>query len=151
MANWTDFAHAAPELAARVQRLFSAHRHHTMATIRQDGGPRISGTEVAFEDGDLCIGMMAGAPRAQDLRRDPRIALHSQGVDPSGGDPNSWSGEAKIAGLGVETGDTRRADATHRFRIEITEVVLTSMGRPPDHLVIESWHTARGLTRHERR
>jgi hypothetical protein len=35
--------------------------------------------------------------------------------------------------------------------IEITEVVLTTVGTPPDHLVIQSWHPGRGLTFREHR
>lgn len=42
-------------------------------------------------------------------------------------------------------------DSGHQFRVEITEVVLTRVGEPPDHLVIESWHPDRGLARRERR
>ncbi len=46
MATWQEFTEQAPELAARALERFEAHRHKTMATIRADGSPRISGTEV---------------------------------------------------------------------------------------------------------
>jgi hypothetical protein len=42
-------------------------------------------------------------------------------------------------------------DEAHRFRIEVTEVVLTRLGEPADHLVIECWHPNRGLERRVRR
>ncbi|MGI8826717.1 MAG: response regulator [Chloroflexota bacterium] len=42
-------------------------------------------------------------------------------------------------------------ELSHRFRINITEVVLTRVGEPADHLVIESWHDGRGFQRRERR
>ena len=48
MATWTEFSAAAPELAERVKATFDAHKHKTMATLRKDGSPRISGTEVEF-------------------------------------------------------------------------------------------------------
>jgi hypothetical protein len=38
------------------------------------------------------------------------------------------------------------------FRVDLTEVVLTSLGGdPPDHLVIESWQQGKGYRRVERR
>jgi hypothetical protein len=122
-----------------------------MATLRRDGSPRISGTEVTFEDGELSFGMMPGAVRAMDLRRDPRMALHSATVDPPGDDPNSWLGDAKISGLGIEVKNPEPADGSSRFRLDIVEVVLTKVGTPADHLVIESWTPNRGLLRRERR
>ena len=41
-------------------------------------------------------------------------------------------------------------DAPH-FQVDISEVVLTRVGSPADHLVIESWHPGRGRERTERR
>ena len=45
-AQLSEFAAAAPELAAAVHERLDAHRHKTIATIRSDGSPRISGTEA---------------------------------------------------------------------------------------------------------
>ncbi|HEY1567756.1 MAG TPA: hypothetical protein VGF68_12095 [Solirubrobacteraceae bacterium] len=50
MTAWRDVEVAEPEFAARVRALFDAHRHKTIATVRADGSPRISGIEAAFED-----------------------------------------------------------------------------------------------------
>jgi hypothetical protein len=149
MATWQNFVDAAPEFAARVERLFTARRHHTMATLRKDGAPRISGTEVDFDDGQLVLGMMAGTRRADDLRRDPRLALHSQGVDPPEGDPGAWSGEAKLSGRAVEL-PARPEQASDRFRVDLADVVLTRVGTPADHLVIERWSPDGGLVRRQR-
>lgn len=132
-----------PELARAVQALFDAHRHKTMATLRSDGAPRISGIEVSFEDGEVRLGMMPGSVKALDVRRDPRLALHSASDDPPDEDPSSWLGDAKIAGRAVET-SAPGADA-HSFRVDVTEVVHTRVGEPADHLVITSWHEGRGL------
>ena len=33
------------------------------------------------------------------------------------------------------------------FRADLQEVVLTRLGEPADHLLIESWHAGRGLRR----
>jgi hypothetical protein len=151
VTSWNDVAEAQPRLAERVRGLFEAQKHMTLATLRRDGSPRISGTEARFEDGELWLGMMPGSRKALDLRRDPRLALHSPTVDSPQDDPSAWLGDAKIAGRAVEVSDPRANGEAHRFRIEITEVVLTRVGTPADHLLIESWHPGRGLQRLERR
>ncbi len=158
MASWTEITAAAPELAAAAQKVFDAHLHKTLATIRKDGSPRISGTEARFFEGDLWLGSMPGSRKAQDLRRDPRLALHSATVD-----PKMTDGDAKLSGRAIEVTD---ADTIVRFtasldqrppgpfplfRIDITELVLTRVGDPPDHLLIETWREGEGVTRVERR
>ena len=91
MASWDEVSKAAPELSAAVQRVFDAHIHKVMATLRRDGSPRVSGTEVSFRDGDVWLGSMPDALKAHDLRRDPRCALHS-----SPSDAEMTGGDAKI-------------------------------------------------------
>ncbi|HEY1296228.1 MAG TPA: pyridoxamine 5'-phosphate oxidase family protein, partial [Chloroflexota bacterium] len=81
MSRWQDVVDTAPEFADRAQRLFQARKHKTLATLRSDGSPRISGTETQFADGDVWLGMMPDSLKARDLRRDPRLALHSPSVD----------------------------------------------------------------------
>lgn len=151
MTSWRDVAAAEPDFAERVRGLFDARKHKTLATLRRDGSPRISAIEANFDDGELRLGTMAGSVKALDLLRDPRLALHSPTVDTPEGDPSSWGGDAKIAGRGVEVTDGRRVDGARSFRVDIAEVVLTRVGMPPDHLVIESWHPGRGLERRDRR
>jgi len=155
MTAWAEFERQEPALANRVRGLFTTHRHHTMATLRRDGSPRISGTEVEFVDGQLVLGMMGGALRANDLRRDPRVALHTHTTDPpaEGESPSSWCGDAKISGLGRElpAGEGEGDDPSHRFRIDILDVVHTRVGVPADHLLIEVWRPGTGVSRIERR
>jgi len=143
---WGHFERAAPELAAEVRERFGVRKHCTMATLRRDGSPRISGTEVELSDGQLWTGSMPGAQKALDLRCDPRLAIHSPTVDPPPGDDSGWVGEAKVAGLAVE--QEPREDG-HRFRIDLTEVVLTRV--EGDELVVTSWHPARGVQERRRR
>ena len=138
--GWGEFERAAPELAAAVRERFALRRHCTMATLRRDGSPRISGTEVELADGELWTGSMPQAQKALDLRRDPRVAIHSPTVDPPPGDESGWVGEAKVAGRAVE--QSPGADA-HRFRIGLVEVVLTQVDG--DALVVTSWHPGRGV------
>jgi hypothetical protein len=53
MPSWSKFEVAAPELAERVRARLDAHSHKTLATVRLDGSPRISGTETVLRDGEL--------------------------------------------------------------------------------------------------
>jgi hypothetical protein len=144
MASWSEVQAEAPELAARARGIFDAFTHKTMATLRRDGSPRISGTEVEFSGDELWLGSMWHSVKALDLQRDPRFALHS-----GSSDPPEWTGDAKIAGHVEEV--TEPGSTSHRFRADITELVVTRLGDPPDHIVIESWHPGRGVERRERR
>jgi hypothetical protein len=138
MPSWDDVLTAAPELAQIAQERFTAHKHHTMATLRADGSPRISGTEVEFADGQLVLGSMPNALKAKDLLRDPRVALHSQGEDPPEVNPSDWSGEAKITGTARPTPH----EDHHRFEIDVTEVVFTKV--EGDELVVRWWNPTTG-------
>ena len=151
MASWAEFAAAEPQMARRVAARFGIRKHKTLATLRKDGSPRISGIETAFEDGEIFLGMMPDSRKLADLRRDPRLALHSPTEDPPATDAASWGGEAKIAGRAVEVSapDANAMDAG-RFRVDISEVVLTYLNDAGNRLVIESWHPGRGRRRSER-
>lgn len=142
MPSWAEFSREAPELAAAVRRCFTRARHATLATVRADGSPRISGSETEWDDGDVLLGSMPGALKALDLRRDPRFALHSPTVDPPPDDARSWPGEAKLAGRAVEVAEAAPGEP-HRFRLDLTEVVLTRVAG--DRLEITSWHPDRGV------
>lgn len=142
MASWSEFKAADPELAREVEARFSVRKHATLATLRRDGAPRISGSEVEFGETDLFIGSMPAAVKALDLRRDPRFALHSPTVDPPPDDAAAWAGEAKLAGTVEEIGDVNQTAAPHRFRLDLTEVVLTRVA--DGQLEVTSWHPDRG-------
>jgi hypothetical protein len=168
MASWDEVTAAAPDLAGRARALFDAHRHKVLATLRNDGSPRVSGIEANFSRGDLWLGMMPGSRKALDLRRDPRLALHCATVDPPD-DPAKFEGDAKLAGRAEEITDPARVRAIvsaegqaageappepgsfHLFRVDVTELVLTRVGDPPDHLVIEVWREGEGVRRMQRK
>jgi Pyridoxamine 5'-phosphate oxidase len=173
MAAWKDMEQAEPEFAARVRRLFDAGRHKTIATLRADGSPRISGIECEFAGGELRFGSMPGARKGADLRRDPRFALHGPVVHPQEGQEAAWPGEAKIAGRAVRAGpagdepagdepagdepagdeparDEPARDMGDMFVADISEVVITRLNPEATLLVIESWTPQRGLRMVER-
>lgn len=150
-------------MAARARAGFDAHVHKTIATLRHDGSPRISGVELIFAADDTWIGSMRDAVKARDLQRDARYAIHS-GSD----DPPDWIGDAKLAGLAEEVVDqtvlegvmaeaspeARQAEhqieQMHLFRLEIDELVWVGLNQARDKLIIDSWHPGRGRSRLER-
>ncbi len=152
MASWSDVSAAVPDLAEQAKAAFDRSKHKTMATLRFDGSPRISGTELDFRDGEVWLGSMPGAVKARDLQRDPRVAIHSASTDPDE-ETGTMAPDAKIAGRAVEVTDPDvlakfSEDAPpggmHLFRVDVTELVTTGVGGdPPDHLVIDVW-TAEG-------
>ena len=147
---WQDFQEAEPEFAQRVRELFDAHRHKTMATLRADGSPRISGIETVFENGQLVFGSMPNARKGADLRRDPRFALHSATVDPVEGAEAQWPGEAKISGLAIADGPVAEGQEGDRFVTDIADVVHTHLNELATMLVIEWWTPTSGLRKIER-
>ena len=144
MASWKEIEAAEPDFAKRAQARFDKYKHKTIATLRKDGSPRISGIEVAFKDGEMTLGMMPGSLKAKDVLRDPRVAIHSGTEDPKE-QPNEVI-DAKVSGIVVEV----PADGHHAFRIDVKEVVVISLSDPVNHLVIETWREGRGLKRTKR-
>lgn len=137
MTTWSEFESAAAELAATVRARFEAAETHVLATLRGDGSPRVSGSEVAFLAGNLSFGSMPNAVKARDLQRDGRCAIHAH---------PSKDGDAKVAGIAHEvTGEAKAAYVTgteppgefHAFRLELQEAVLTSV--EGDELVVRVW------------
>ena len=158
MARWADIEQTAPDFAAALAARLDAHVHKTIATLRKDGSPRISGTETFRAGGDLWIGSMPRARKAIDLQRDPRYALHS-GSD----DPPEWPGDAKLSGHVEELTDperrlelfrTRGSDPpspeSHLFRLDIDEAVLVGLNEERTKLVIQLWRPDQAVTRIER-
>jgi hypothetical protein len=149
VVRWAEVEHDAAEFAERVRTRFGRGVNKTIATIRADGSPRISGTELEFEGGEVTLGMMGGSRKLADVRRDPRVAIHSPTVDATTKD---WPGDAKLAGVLVAVpppGESPIAGAGY-FRLDLTEAVITSVDQARGLLVVEAWHPARGYERRTR-
>ncbi len=149
---WKDFEAAEPEFAARVRERFDAGRHKTIATLRSDGAPRISGIECEFTDGNLRFGSMPDSRKGADLARDPRFALHGPTFHPEEGKEHEWPGEAKIAGRAIAAGPVNPEGQPDQpdgamFVADITEVVITGLNSEGNQLVVEWWTPERGLQR----
>jgi hypothetical protein len=155
MPSFSSFEAAAPGLAATVRAQLAATKHLTLATLRRDGAPRISGSECRFHDGELWIGSMWQALKARDLQRDPRFALHSGSADPPG-----WRGDAKVAGTAQAITDERLVaelngeaaanGPSHLFRLDVTEASAVHVDEAAKVLIIEVWTPERGVRHIER-
>jgi hypothetical protein len=142
-STWAAFRAAEPEFAGSVQHRFEQYRHHVLATLRKDGSPRLTGLEVNFRFGELWLGMMLGSRKAHDLQRDPRFGLHAN----PGADDSMDGGDVRISGRAIEvtepvekarfTKDVKPPEPYHLFRVELTEVVRTSV--EGDELVVRHW------------
>jgi hypothetical protein len=81
--------------------------------------------------------------------------VHSPTLEPPQ-DVGRWPGEAKLAGVLVETEPPAgQPFGAASFRLDITEAVLTYVtssepGGPVDLLVVESWHPGIGHRRRSR-
>src|SRR3954469_2788374 len=141
MVSWNEVEKSEPEFAAKVRRLFDAHKHKTIATLRADGAPRISGIEAQFADGELTFGSMPKARKGADLHRDPRFALHSASVAPPEGHESEWHGDAKVAGVAVPAGPVGGTEGAEGelFRADVREVVLTRLNPTASALLVEWW------------
>lgn len=68
-ASWGGFVEAAPDLAGRIRARFAANLHHVMGTVRPEGAPRLSGTEVRIGDDQVTVGMMPGSRKLDEIGR----------------------------------------------------------------------------------
>lgn len=143
MTTWAQFENEAGEFAAKVRARFEAAETHILATLRKDGSPRVSGSEVDFKGPDLSFGSMLHAVKALDLHRDGRCAIHAH---------PSKDGDAKVAGVAHEvTGEAKSAYVTgteppgdfHAFRLDLHEVVFTAV--EGNELVIRVWRPGQGI------
>ncbi|TFB75460.1 pyridoxamine 5'-phosphate oxidase family protein [Cryobacterium glaciale] len=147
MATWQEVVQDAPQFAARVRERFDAGTNKTMASLRRDGSPRISGTELVFEpeSGRVTLGMMPNSLKLHDVLRDPRVAIHSPTLEPPAGQPSDWAGDAKLAGVLVAIApNPADPPGSSSFEVRVHEVVLTYIDPDNTHLIIESWHEGRG-------
>ncbi|HEY0279809.1 MAG TPA: pyridoxamine 5'-phosphate oxidase family protein [Solirubrobacterales bacterium] len=153
MASWGEIEKVAPDLALLARGLLEAHVHKTLATLRADGSPRISGLEAKFIGGDLWFGSMPGSRKGADLARDPRFALHSGSIDPP-----DWQGDAKLSGIAEEIVDPARKVEIFKamgaeevsvdsllFRADVREVAVTRLTEAGDELSVDFWNEPSGV------
>lgn len=82
--SWLKFEFSAPELAAfGAARL--TQRIAYLATVREDGAPRVHPVSPFISGGGLFVYMEPTSPKVNDLRRDGRYAMHCSVEDTTGG------------------------------------------------------------------
>ncbi|MFE3291900.1 pyridoxamine 5'-phosphate oxidase family protein [Rhodococcus sp. NPDC059234] len=150
MTAWQQFSDESPTLAQAVEARLTAHKHHVLATLRADGSPRVSGTEVEIFEGALLLGSMPGARKVRDLQRDPRFALHS-----NPGHHTMDGGDAKLTGRARQlVGDELARVIAHYpeplrdadvFELDLEEAVLTSLDGERMH--VDLWRPGRAVER----
>jgi hypothetical protein len=148
VTSWAQFEEEAPDLATAVHARLTATLHSILGTLRADGAPRLTGLEVHFGEGELWLAMMPDSRKADDLRRDPRFALHSAP------DVELVEGDAKVGGRAVlVTDDATIARFVERLPMELpesgmalfrAELTDASLARVDDgFMVIDIWHPGR--------
>ncbi|MBE7555940.1 MAG: pyridoxamine 5'-phosphate oxidase family protein [Anaerolineales bacterium] len=90
--SWRTLEEKNPELATfGVSRLHGQVAY--LATLRQDGSPRVHPMTPIIGQGHLFVFMEPTSPKGHDLRRDGRYAIHCAVSDTGG-----TSGEFRISG-----------------------------------------------------
>jgi hypothetical protein len=127
--SWREFEEAMPEMAAAGRALLY---HHGLglgyvATVRPDGGPRLHPFCPILAVGGLWGFINRGSPKAGDLRRDGRYAIHAL---PNGRNDDEFAldgraafcdDEATIASVRAAYGavdQTPSEEALFEFRVE---------------------------------
>jgi hypothetical protein len=99
--SWSAFNEIRPDLAQIGHEMFYAFDVGLgfLATVRADGGPRVHPVCPIFVGGRLYVMVIPG-PKLQDLKRDPRYALHSETFPPPREDDGFY-----VTGVVEEVGD----------------------------------------------
>lgn len=121
--RWSEFAAAAPELAAVARGRLEERHLCLVGTLRGDGWPRITPVEPYIVGEELMLGMMWRSRKATDLLRDPRLVIHTIVTDWAG-----TEGDVKLYGVAEEVRDHGRRvalfeaiDAAHGWSLEADE------------------------------
>jgi pyridoxamine 5'-phosphate oxidase-like protein len=124
--RWDAFAQACPQISSLAEARFRQDQLVMLGTVRPDGSARVSPCEVDFAAGRILFGMMWRSRKAEDLLRDPRLAVHSV---PS--DRMNPGGDVKLRGLAIDEPDL---DVRGMFREEIRRRIDWAPDEPDYHL-----------------
>ncbi len=96
MISWGAFEQADASLASFGRERLN-DRVAYLATVRADASPRVHPVSARIREERLFIRMDPASPKARDLRRNGRYALHSQVLDTGGtGGEFAVSGRARL-------------------------------------------------------
>lgn len=146
MASWQEFSQQAPEPAKQVRVRFEAAENHVLATLRRDGSPRVSGSEVDFAGLHIMVGAMLDARKARDLQRDGRFA--STPSPAAVVTSRSQASRSKSPIRGEIKAVQGNAQPCHLCRLNLAEAALTEV--EGNTLVITTWYPGQSVVRFER-
>lgn len=84
MVSWSEFAALAPELAAFGEARFNRARVAFIATIADDGSPRVNPVHPVICDGRLLLFIEPTSPKINDLVCNGLYSMHSHVDNPTG-------------------------------------------------------------------
>jgi Pyridoxamine 5'-phosphate oxidase len=163
MTSFAEVQRIEPELATRARAILSSTTNAILGTIHRDGTPRLSGADPYFHDGQLRLWSMPQARKGHDMRRDPRIALHSIPWDSRRlreGAGDVGPADTKISGIAELVTDTEVVAAFRTwlqsergpetpadwdlFNVDIESVTVISADT--GQLVVDLWSSTKGRT-----
>ena len=145
--RWAEFEERQPRLAQFGREKLGGPGVVLVGTVRKDGSPRISPVEPLFWNGELWLPMGLGSTKTKDLRRDPRLLVHSIVTSRDG-----RGGEFKVRGRATLEADpdlsARAAETIARelgwrpqvgkfdlFRVDVEDVTFIRWGNDNDQYV----------------
>jgi hypothetical protein len=153
MVTWDQFAEASPELArAGNSQLFQYGVGLAfLATVRDDGAPRLHPVCPVLSSGRLYVLILPNSPKRRDLENYGRYALQAFPQGKPDSDEFYLAGEASL----IEDSELHSAvlsDAKHHaspdeilFELKIDRAMHTrweGFGTPDYHSVHSKWNTA---------
>ena len=157
--NWGELQTKQPRLAELAEERLIKPGVLLVATIRQDGMPRLSPVEPWVMDGTLWLCMLWQSTKAHDLLRDPRVLVHSIVTNRDGDE-----GEFKIRGTvrPENSPDVRRRYSdevtralgwtptpgrSHLFAVDIEDVTYMVYGKETGDQHVVRWPPGREFIR----
>jgi general stress protein 26 len=156
--SWHALELEAPEIARLGRDRLERAGIALLATLREDGSPRMNPVEPHVVDGHLLFAAMARTPKARDLVRDPRCALHSAVSDPEGSEGElKLAGRAEVvddAGLREQPPDAwwvgRPPEQARVFALLIARAAFVTWDTGRGVMIVRRWSPERGLAVVER-
>ena len=150
--TWRELETAAPVIARLGRERLERAGVALLATVREDGSPRISPVEPYLSQGQLLFGAMSWSLKTRDLVRDPRCTLHSAITG-----PDNAEGELKLHGRAITVDPEVRAGCPDGwwhgqsppsatvFAMTIQEAAFVSWDTQQGRMTVLRWSPGRGL------
>jgi hypothetical protein len=157
--RWDEFAANAPRLADLGRQRLIEPGVVLVGTVRRDGTARISPVEPLLWERDLWLSMLLGSYKAADLRRDPRILVHSIVTNREGdlGEYKLRGHAAEESATEVQAGYAAQAHDRlgwapvpgqfHLFRLDIADVTFIRYDQETGDQFVTRWPAGQEFVR----